>query len=235
MNNISNEDFNQKKKFTISNQIGGKGTLRRKGIKKKSSLVEKKKNIDSLYKNINNSITEINKKILKLNNDNYIKFRDFIDELITDYLKDLKRDDIDKSSGLKYSEINKLGCSFIYKNFFYPVDDTKILIKSDLYNFINSSFKESGKKLFLKFIQSIDNILIKKEYDINLDSEKYNKKEFDIGLNYFEFDTKKKIHFKDIRNKYIEFLNNKDNYENTTIYYTLLRNQYSDYIKNFVP
>jgi len=235
MNNISKEDFNQKKKFTISNQIGGKGTLRRKGIKKNSSLLEKKKNIDSLYKNINNSITEINKKILKLNNDNYIKFRDFIDELIIDYLKDLKRDDIDKSSGLKYSEINKLGCSFIYENFFYPVDDTKILIKSDLYDFINSSFKESGKYLFLKFIQSIDNILIKKEYDINLDSEKYNKKEFDIGLNYFEFDTKKKIHFKDIRNKYIEFLNNKDDYENTTIYYTLLRNQYSDYIKNFVP
>lgn len=43
MNNISKEDFNQKKKFTISNQIGGKGTLRRKGIKKNSSLLEKKK------------------------------------------------------------------------------------------------------------------------------------------------------------------------------------------------
>jgi len=38
MNNISKEDFNQKKKFTISNQIGGEGTLRRKGIKKKSLL-----------------------------------------------------------------------------------------------------------------------------------------------------------------------------------------------------
>jgi len=232
MNNISEEDFNQKK-TTVSNQIGGKGTLRRKGIKRNYSLVGKKKKIDNLHNNINNSINEINKKILKLNNDNYIKFRDFIDELIIDYLKDLKREDINKSSGLKYSEINKLGSSFIYKNFFYPVDNIKILLKSDLYNFINNSFKESGKNLFLKFIQSIDNILIKKEYDINLDNEKYNKKEFDMGLNYFNLDTKKKIHFKDIRKKYIEFLDIKNDYENTTIYYTLLRNQYSEYIKNF--
>ncbi len=65
MNNISEEDFNQKK-TTVSNQIGGKGTLRRKGIKRNYSLVGKKKKIDNLHNNINNSINEINKKNIKI-------------------------------------------------------------------------------------------------------------------------------------------------------------------------
>ena len=88
MNNIEEKILN-KKRFNNSNQIGGKGSIRRKGINR-NSIINKKKE--------NNYIIEINKKILKLSESNYKKFKNFIDELAEDYINDLKRDDINKSN-----------------------------------------------------------------------------------------------------------------------------------------
>jgi len=221
MNNIDKKILNMKR-LNGSNQIGGKGSVRRKGISR-NSIINKKKE--------NNYIIEINKKILKLSESNYVKFKDFIDELAEDYINDLKRDDINKSGGLKYSQINNEGKNFIYENFFYDIKN-KILLKSDIVNFINNNFKDSGKKLFYKFIESIDNILIKKEYNVNLDSEKYNKEEFNRALDFFNMDQSKKIHFKEIREKYNEIISKEKYDENTNFYYTLLRNQYNDYVNS---
>lgn len=221
MNNIDEKILNMKR-FNSSNQIGGKGSIRRKGI---SRNLNKKKENNCLI------IEEINKKILKLSLTNYEKFKNFIDELALDYINDLKREDINKSCGLKYSQINNEGVKFIYENFFYDIGD-KMLLKSNIVNFINNNFKDSGKKLFNKFIESIDNILIKKEYNVNLDSEKYNKEEFNRALDFFSMGQSKKIHFKEIREKYNEIISKEMYDENTNFYYTLLRNQYNDYVNS---
>ena len=215
------------KKLIPCKQIGGKGTFRRKVIRRNS-----KKKVSSLELKTIEFVNNINKKILSLNPSNYIKFRNFMDELIKDYMDDLKRDDIDKSksSSLRYADINTEGIAFIYKNFFYPVNDTKILIKSNVYNFINKNFKVSGKNLFFKFLESVDNILVQKEYNINLDSEKYNKEEFNRALVFFGMDVSKKVHFREIREKYNEIICKPNYDENTNFYFRLLRNQYENYI-----
>ena len=174
-------------------------------------------------------VIDINEKILKISDIDYIKFIDFIDELSTDYINDLKRIDINKSGGLRYSQINCLGKNFIYENFFIKLEN-KMVLKPDIINFINNNFKDSGKKLFNKFIESINNILIRKEYNINLDSEKYNKEEFNRALVFFGMDVSKKVHFREIREKYNEIICKPNYDENTNFYFRLLRNQYENYI-----
>ena len=105
-----------------------------------------------------------------------------------------------------------------------------MVLKPDIINFINNNFKDSGKKLFNKFIESINNILIRKEYNINLDSEKYNKEEFNRALVFFGMDVSKKVHFREIREKYNEIICKPNYDENTNFYFRLLRNQYENYI-----
>ena len=142
-------------KLNSNTRIGGKGSQRRK-IKKS----RKKINLEK-QSSLNKKINEINKKILLLDKVNYIKLRDFIDGLIKDYMEDLTRNDINNSNNFNYKNIKKYGSGFIYKHFFYPVNDEKILLKTDIYNFLNVNFKKNGKDLFMKFIDSIDKILIK--------------------------------------------------------------------------
>ena len=224
-----NRSYEKIKSKIKSTQIGGKGTMRRrkKNVKFKSKIDKKEKELKKI-------IEEINTKILRLDLHNYKILRDFLDGLILDYIKDLKRTDINKSSGLRYADINKQGSSFIYKNLFYPIDDEKILLKTDSYKFIINSFSNEGKNLFFKFVNSINSILVKKEYKIDLDSSKYNQKEFNLSLNYFSLDHTKKIHFKDIREKYKQYIENEErDKETTNIHFKLLRNQYDEYLKSY--
>ena len=223
-----------KLKSLLSNKhvtrIGGKGTCRRK---KKNT--RRNHRINTEETKLKKYIDETNKKILALNEENYTKLRDFLDDLVKDYMNDLKRDDINKSSGVRYADINKYGSGFIYKNFFYPVNETKLLLKSDIYKFIDKTFKESGKKLFYKFVQSIDEIMVKKEYNINLESEKYIKEQFNKSLEYFKIDNDQKIHFRQIREKYREYVDQVGEDEEKknlcNIHFTILRSQYNEYLK----
>ena len=99
--------------------------------------------------------------------------------------------------------------------------------------FIIKSFSNEGKNLFIKFINSINSILVKKEYKIDLDSSKYNEKEFNLSLNYFSLDHTKKTHFKEIRAQYKKYIENKErDKETTNIHFKLLRNQYDEYLKS---
>ena len=208
----------------IKTQIGGKGTMRKKQHKKKL-------HIDKDEDKFKKYIDSINQKILSLNSKNYIEFRNVLETLLTQYFKDLKRVDINKSSGLRYADINIKGISFIYKELFYPVDETKILLKSNTYPFIIRSFKSNGKNLFFKLIDSIDNLLVKKEYKTNIHSIKYDEDEFNRALLHFGIDPIGKVHFKEIRQKYNEFTSKNQQIENSNLYFTLLQNQYSDYLK----
>ena len=213
-------------------QIGGTGSMRRR-VKKRSKMNK----IDNDERNLKKKIDKINQKILKLNIMNYNKLRDFIDELIKDYMKDLKREDIDKKNGLKYRDINEMGSAFIYKNFFYAVDEIKMLFRSDIYKFMANNFKISGKRLFLNFINSIDKILVNKEYSVNLDDEKYDPMIFTKALNFFKISDENKVHFKDIREQYEIQINrtdiNQEEKDNINKYYLILRNQYKEYLKSF--
>lgn len=205
-------------------QIGGKGTMRKKINKKRPS-------IDKDEEDFKKYIDSINKKILSLHHKHYIEFRDVVDGLIIQYFKDLKRGDINKSSGLRYADINTRGISFIYTEYFYPVDETKILLKSNIYGFIIRSFKPNGGQLFFKLIDSIDRLLVKKEYNTNIHSVKYDEDEFNRALLHFNIDPAGKVHFKQIREKYQECIDKGHQVENTDLYFTLLQNQYSDYLK----
>ena len=210
-------------------QLGGKGTFRRKIKRIKGKTIDPKKNLKDY---IDNLVKQLNIKILNLNNNQYSKFRDFVDEMLEDYLVDLKRDYIDKSNGLKYSDINIEGKAFFYKNIFYPVDETKILVKSDVYNYINNNFKEQGKNLMFTLLDSIDKILVKKEYNVDLESDIYKEDEFNRALEYFDIDKDDKVHFKQIREKYKDFIEQDASKENTEMYYKLLRNQYENYLSS---
>lgn len=211
-------------------QIGGKGTSRRTIKKKRKKPLIKK----DTYK-FKNRIDSINKKILALDMGNYLKLREFLDGLIKGFLNDIKRNDINKKYGLKYSTLTNEGNAFIYKNFFYPVNEQKILLKSDCFQFVEKNFKNNGRNTFINFLESIDKILVKKEYNIDLNNEKYNPDEFKRALNYFKISNENKVHFKDIREQYdIRKKNDESEEEKRKLntYYLILRNQYDEYLKS---
>merc|ERR1712146_746869 len=116
-------------KKTQSLQIGGKGT-RRIAQRRRKAQTHSGKN-KTLEKNLANQISEINKKLIALDDNNYDKFQIFLDEILKDYLNDIKRAFVNKSNGLRYSDINKQGTAFLYKNLFYPINETKIILKSE--------------------------------------------------------------------------------------------------------
>jgi hypothetical protein len=211
-----------------TSQIGGKGSMRIKSKKKKL-------NINKQSINYKTYIDTINKKLLSLNKQNYITFEIIFKNLVEECFRKIKRIDINKSNGLKYSDINKQGLEYIYEIFFYKVNDYKLLLKSDIYNYIEQNFKNSGKKIIFELVESIDSILVKKEYSIDIESNKYNCEEFKRGLEYFELDASDKIHFKKIKDKYTEYIKNSDIHDinNTNMYFTLLKNQYNDYLKSY--
>lgn len=222
-------------KNKATSRIGGKGSQRRKKKNNKNKISDK------LKRKLKNKINDINKKILSLNKVNYLKLRDFIDGLINDYINDLHRSDVNNTDNFNYSSIKKYGPGFIYKNFFYPINDEKILLKTDIYTFLKQNFKKSGQVLFQKLINSIDQILIRKEYDINLENEKYDDEMFNRALNFFDLSTEKKIHFKDIRSKYRKFVDSNetdelgnDIYDKDRChkYFSILSKQYNDYLKS---
>jgi len=217
----------------MSSQIGGKGSVR---IKQRRKKPNSKKKLNEVQKGLKIQIEDINKKLLKLDDENYSKFQLFLDEILKEYHNDLKRIHINKSNGLKYSEINKMGSPFFYKNLLYPLNETKILIKTDCHEFIIKNFKAAGINLFIKFLDTISGIIKKREYDIHPESEIYNEEAFTKALNYFKISREEKVHFKDIREQYeIKISNNELSQEDKDIanaYYILLRNQYREYLKS---
>lgn len=222
-------------KLSSNRQIGGKGTQRRKIKRSRKKITLEKQN------SLNKKINEINKKILQLDKDNYIKLREFLNELIDDYMNDLQRNDINNNNTFNYKSIKSYGSGFIYKNFFYPVSNERILLKTDIYSFLNTNFKKNGKELFMKFIDSIDKILVKKEYDILLENEKYDEDRFIEALNFFEIDHTNKVHFREIRKKYREIMdsnlqdkegNEVFNKNKANKYFGILSKQYDDYLKS---
>ena len=189
-----------------------------------------------MQRGLKDQIEDINKKLLKLDDENYSKFQLFLDEILKEYHNDLKRAHVNKSNGLKYSEINKLGTSFFYQNILYPLNETKILIKTDSHEFIIKNFKPAGINLFIKFLDTVSGIIKKKEYDIKAESEIYDPEGFQKALNYFKISDEQKVHFKDIREQYElkisdENLSSEDK-DIANAYYILLRNQYRDYLKS---
>ena len=215
-----------------ASQIGGKGSMRIKNRKRKSN----NSRLNDLQRGLKDQIEDINKKLLKLDDENYSKFQLFLDEILKEYHNDLKRAHVNKSNGLKYSEINKLGTSFFYQNILYPLNETKILIKTDSHEFIIKNFKPAGINLFIKFLDTVSGIIKKKEYDIKAESEIYDPEGFQKALNYFKISDEQKVHFKDIREQYElkisdENLSSEDK-DIANAYYILLRNQYRDYLKS---
>lgn len=208
-------------------QIGGKGSIR---INQKTKI----KKLDKEYVKYKQNIDVINKKLLSLNKQYYIKFQSVLNSLVLESFKNLKREDINKSNGLRYSNINKQGIEYIYENFFYKINDFKILLKSDIYSYIKNNFKNSGKKIFYKLVEDIDNMLVQKEYNVDIESKKYNYEQFERALEYFDLNTNNKVHFKKIKEKYTEYLDNIEyNNQNTNMYFTIIKNQYNEYLKNY--
>jgi len=210
-------------------QVTKKGNMRIKNSKKKNISTKTKQEIN--YKQY---IDSINKKLLTLNKTNYSVFENVLTGIITQCFKDLKREYINKKYGLKYSDMNKLGLDYIYTYFFYKLDNVKLLLKSNIYEYIMKNFKNNGRKVLFDFIDSIDKLLVKKEYKIDLESSKYNFEEFSRALEYFDLEMSSKVHFKTIKEKYIEYLDVPDyNKDNTNMYFTLIKNQYNEYLKNY--
>ena len=93
------------KKQTI--QFGGKGTARRKNYNFKSVN-------DNIKTEFLQKIETINKKILSLTDENYTKFGAELNSYITDFIKNIVKDDMSNGS---YYNIQNDGLPFLIKTF----------------------------------------------------------------------------------------------------------------------
>ena len=73
----------------------------------------------------------------------------------------------------------------------------------------------------MKFIESIDKIMVKREYEIDLENEKYFKMNL-IVLDFFNISTENKVHFKTIE-KYNEYKDNKLTDSEKEIYIKIIK------------
>ena len=157
------------------NRIGGKGTARLKNHRsRKVKRTQDPKSNEAVSERV---IRAMNQKILALDLGNYLKFRNFLEGVIMEFIKEIKRPDINKKSSLRYTELNSNeeggGTEFIFKTFFYPAGETKILMKTNSYELAATYFKHAGVNKFINLLNIIDKILVKKEHKIDLSNEQY--------------------------------------------------------------
>ena len=199
---------------------------RRKKLKRnKLFRSDEKKYIDN--------IKNINSKIKSLKDSDYIKFRDYSTQLIDSISKEIKRKHFKDRKDFSLLKENSL--AFIFKKFFEPINNTKILLKEDNYNYIEKSFNNEGKVIINKLISALDNCIVNRNYDPIDEASVYNEDTFNDALTTLDIDSSiRRVTFSFVREKFEkqkEFAGgNTELKDKINTAFITIRNQYSDYL-----
>lgn len=183
------------------------------------------------------SINLCNEKINKMKDNDYIKFRDYSTQLLSQICNEIKRDNFSNRDEFRNFKKEKL--KFIYSRLFYPVNEVKILFKSDNYRLLKGIFNDSGLKIVNNIINRIENCLIEKKYDVRDENKIYNSEQFISACKTLKIENaeNKRLFFSTIRNAYnkeMEYGGGNTEYkENVSKAFILLRDQYENYLKSF--
>tara|TARA_B110000208_G_C11799476_1_gene441228 strand:+ start:1182 stop:1802 length:621 start_codon:yes stop_codon:yes gene_type:complete len=191
--------------------------------------------ISTEHKKYYGLIEGVNNSILKLNDSEFIKFRDYLTKILDNIGKEFRRPFYKNRK--EFHKLKENHVAYIYKIFFKPIDNCKIIMNKDNYKFINSTFNEDGMKVVYSLINTVDKILAANTYNPVDIRTLYNKETFGDALGFLEIDTtNKKVLFSEIKKKYEqkkEFAGgNMDLKEQLNTNFILLRNQYEEYLKS---
>tara|TARA_B110000208_G_scaffold75739_1_gene97319 strand:- start:2629 stop:3255 length:627 start_codon:yes stop_codon:yes gene_type:complete len=207
-------------------------------MKLTSKKIYRNKFISPEHKKYYSLIEDVNAIILKLNDSEFIKFRDYLTKILDTISKEFRRPFYKNRK--EYHKLKDNHLAYIYKVFFKPVDNCKIIMNKDNYKFINSTFNDEGMKVVYSLINTVNKILTTNTYNPVDTRSLYNKELFDEALDFLEIENynNRKVLFSEIKVKYSskkEFAGgNMDLKEKINNNFILLRNQYETYIQSFI-
>lgn len=180
-------------------------------------------------------IESCNKKIDEMNDNDYIKFRDYSTKIVSEVCNEIKRDFFkDRDEFRKFKE-NRL--KYLYTVLFYPKNSVKILFKTDNFNFIEKTFNKEGLVIIDKIVNTLESVIQEKKYEPVDEESVYNKEVFDNCCKELGIDSTEKVLFSKIKNAYNEKKEyaggNAEEKDKINKAFIKLRNQYEDYLKNF--
>tara|TARA_Y100000741_G_C18243461_1_gene554551 strand:+ start:733 stop:1188 length:456 start_codon:yes stop_codon:yes gene_type:complete len=148
-----------------TSQIGGKGTMRRK--KKKTGNFFKKRVTENelKYKNKIRNINEMIKEIEDI--EIYEKLKNFLDNELEDLGFSIEKEDLRKEKKKEIDEIKEDGLLYVYSILIKNVDKP-LEFDIDSYVKIKELFLEDGIDMFVKFIEELENNIIKKKYLLDI-------------------------------------------------------------------
>lgn len=179
------------------------------------------------------NIKSCNSKIETMNDNDYLKFRDYSTKVIHEVCNEIRRDHFKDRDEFRKYKINKL--KYLYSLLFYPKNDIKIIFKTDNYNFIDKTFNKDGLIIIDKIISLLENTIVERKYE-PLDEESiYNKTVFDKYCRDLGLDPSNKLLFSTIKeafnNKKELAGGNEESKENINKAFITIRNQYENYLK----
>lgn len=199
-------------------------------------IIQKKKNsinVVSRKSNYSKNIQACNEKILSMNDNDYLKFRDYSTKIIDEVCNDIKRNHFkDRDEFRKFKE-GKL--KYIYSTLFYPKNEIKIIFKSDNHTFIEKTFSKDGLVIIDKIISLLENTIKERKYEPIDEESIYDEKTFKSNCEILGVNSNEKILFSTIKNAYNtckeQAGGNDEQKDKVNKAYIAIRNQYEDYLK----
>tara|TARA_B100000575_G_C23143782_1_gene666959 strand:+ start:20084 stop:20752 length:669 start_codon:yes stop_codon:yes gene_type:complete len=208
---------------------GGRRIKQRRKVKNPNSS-------DESYNQYRSAVCQFNKRLQDMKDNDYIKFRDFSTQLVDAVSQELKRGDFRDRD--EFRKFKKERLRYLFSKIFYPFDSTKILVKSDNFNYIHSTFNEEGINVLNNMIVKLQESLEQKTYTQEDPAKEYNIESFNESCSILDICTNNtsKISFSHIKEQYEKKKTAvKDNMEEQLIInnaFLNIRNQYDNYLKH---
>ena len=147
-----------------SAQLGGKGTMRRKKKRVNTNNFKCRKTEKGIIyeKKINN----INKIINEINDEDYDKFKMFLDSELEDLSFSIAKNDLRKNNKKDMDEIKDDSLNYIY-NLLIKDIDKPLKLNEKNYENIKKKFEEDFMDIIIEFINELESNLLRKDYILN--------------------------------------------------------------------
>lgn len=179
------------------------------------------------------NVESCNKKIIEMNDSDYIKFRDYSTKMIDNISNEIKRDHFRNRDEFRLFKENKL--KYLFTTLFFPKNETKILFKSDNYDFIEKTYNKDGLVLIDKIISLLENTIKDRKYEPIDEESIYNKEIFDRCCKDIGLETTEKLLFSKIKTAYNQRKEaaggNDEEKDKINQAFITIRNQYDGYLK----
>jgi len=143
-----------------STQLGGKGTMRRKkkyvGNNFKARITEKER---FFIKKINS----INSSIKLINDENYDKFKMYLDNELDDICLSIEKMDLRKEYNKDMELIQEDSLSYIY-SLLIKIIDKPLEFNNNNYNLLKKRFDDDFMEIIINFLNEIENNLENNKY-----------------------------------------------------------------------